>query len=43
MGDVDFEAVEPIVEAISPVPAGVGSVTTAMLARHVVKAAGGAL
>ena len=43
VGDVDFEAVEPIVEAISPVPAGVGSVTTAMLARHVVKAAGGAL
>ena len=43
VGDVDFDAVEPIVAAISPVPAGVGSVTTAILARHVVQAAGGAL
>ena len=41
VGDVDFDAVEPIVAAISPVPAGVGSVTTAMLARHTVIAAGG--
>ena len=38
-GDVDFEKVEPIVEAITPVPAGVGSVTTAVLAKHVIKAA----
>ncbi len=43
VGDVDFDAVEPIVKAISPVPAGVGSVTTAVLARHVAMAAGGAL
>ena len=43
VGDVVFGAVEAIVGAISPVPAVVGSVTTAMLARHVVKAAGGAL
>ena len=43
VGDVNFDAVEPIVAAISPVPAGVGSVTTAILARHVVQAAGGAL
>lgn len=42
-GDVDFEAAEPVVAAISPVPAGVGSVTTAVLARHVVEAAGAAL
>ena len=38
-GDVDFAAVEPQVEAITPVPGGVGSVTTAVLAKHVVEAA----
>ena len=38
-GDVNFEAVEPIVEAITPVPGGVGSVTTAVLAKHVIEAA----
>ena len=43
VGDVDFDAVEPIVGAITPVPAGVGSVTSAMLARHVVLAAGAAI
>lgn len=40
-GDVDFEAVEPIVGAITPVPGGVGAVTTAVLCKHVVEAAGG--
>ena len=39
VGDVDFAAVEPVVQAITPVPAGVGSVTTAVLAKHVVTAA----
>ena len=43
VGDVDYERVEPIVSAISPVPAGVGSVTTAILAKHVIQAAGGLL
>jgi methylenetetrahydrofolate dehydrogenase (NADP+)/methenyltetrahydrofolate cyclohydrolase len=38
-GDVDFEAVEPIVGAITPVPGGVGSVTTSVLVGHVVEAA----
>lgn len=38
-GDVAFDAVEPIVEAITPVPGGVGSVTTAILAKHVIEAA----
>ena len=38
-GDVDFDAVEPIVSAITPVPGGVGSVTTAVLVKHVVSAA----
>jgi len=37
-GDVDFEQAEPIVKAITPVPAGVGSVTTAVLAKHVIEA-----
>ena len=38
-GDVKFEEVEPIVKAVTPVPAGVGSVTTAVLAKHVIEAA----
>lgn len=38
-GDVDFAAVEPMVSAITPVPGGVGSVTTAILCRHVIQAA----
>lgn len=39
VGDVDFEAAEPKVAKISPVPRGVGSVTTAVLAKHLVEAA----
>ncbi|MEG1972046.1 MAG: bifunctional 5,10-methylenetetrahydrofolate dehydrogenase/5,10-methenyltetrahydrofolate cyclohydrolase, partial [Oscillospiraceae bacterium] len=39
VGDVDFDNVEPIVKAISPVPGGVGSITTSVLMRHVVNAA----
>ena len=38
-GDAVFEEVEPIVEAITPVPGGVGSVTTSVLIDHVVTAA----
>ena len=38
-GDVLFEKVEPIVESITPVPGGVGSVTTSVLVKHVVEAA----
>ena len=38
-GDVDFEAVSKIVEAITPVPGGVGRVTTSVLLSHVVQAA----
>jgi methylenetetrahydrofolate dehydrogenase (NADP+) / methenyltetrahydrofolate cyclohydrolase len=38
-GDVKFDSVESIVDAITPVPAGVGSVTTAVLAKHVIEAA----
>ncbi len=38
-GDCDFEAVEPKVKAITPVPGGVGSVTTSVLVSHVVEAA----
>lgn len=39
VGDVDFTAAEPTVAAITPVPGGVGAITTAILARHVVEAA----
>ena len=38
-GDVDYENVSPFVKAISPVPGGVGAVTTSVLAEHVVRAA----
>ena len=38
-GDVLFEEVEPVVARITPVPGGIGSVTTSVLIRHVVKAA----
>ena len=38
-GDVCFEQAEPIVEAITPVPGGVGSVTTLVLCKHVIQAA----
>ena len=37
-GDVAYDEVAPIVDAITPVPGGVGSVTTAVLAKHVVEA-----
>lgn len=38
-GDVDFELAEPVVKAITPVPGGVGTVTTSVLVKHVVQAA----
>jgi len=37
-GDVDFAGVEPIVARISPVPAGVGSVTTSVLCKQTLMA-----
>jgi methylenetetrahydrofolate dehydrogenase (NADP+)/methenyltetrahydrofolate cyclohydrolase len=39
-GDVDAEAVQDVPGALTPVPGGVGPVTTALLLRHVVLAAG---
>lgn len=39
VGDVDFGAAEEIVEAITPVPGGVGTVTTSVLMKHVIVAA----
>ncbi len=42
-GDVAFEEAEPVVGAITPVPGGVGTVTTAVLIGHVVEAARRAL
>ncbi len=38
-GDAVYDQVEPIVEAITPVPGGVGSVTTSVLIKHVIEAA----
>lgn len=38
-GDALFEEVEGIVENITPVPGGVGSVTTSILVKHVIEAA----
>ncbi|MFC3495161.1 bifunctional 5,10-methylenetetrahydrofolate dehydrogenase/5,10-methenyltetrahydrofolate cyclohydrolase [Glycomyces rhizosphaerae] len=39
VGDVDYEAVAPIAGRLTPVPGGVGPVTTALLLRHTVVAA----
>ena len=38
-GDVRFDEAEPVVAAITPVPGGVGAMTTSVLAAHVVEAA----
>ena len=38
-GDVDFDAVAPRASFITPVPGGVGTVTSSVLAKHVVRAA----
>lgn len=39
VGDVDFDAVEPVVSAITPVPGGVGPMTISMLMRNTLTAA----
>lgn len=39
VGDVAFDEVEPVVAAITPVPGGIGSVTTATLIKHLLEAA----
>ena len=39
VGDAAFDEVEPIVDAITPVPGGVGGVTTSVLIGHVIEAA----
>lgn len=38
-GDVDFGKVEGLVSYITPVPGGVGTVTTSVLAKHIIQAA----
>jgi methylenetetrahydrofolate dehydrogenase (NADP+) / methenyltetrahydrofolate cyclohydrolase len=38
-GDVAFSEVSPLVAAITPVPGGVGTVTTAILLQHVIRSA----
>jgi methylenetetrahydrofolate dehydrogenase (NADP+)/methenyltetrahydrofolate cyclohydrolase len=42
IGDVDFDAVLPLVSAISPVPGGVGPMTITMLLQNTLQAARGA-
>ena len=37
-GDVDFDDVQNMVDAISPVPRGVGGITPAILMRHLIRA-----
>jgi len=39
IGDVNFADAERIVAAVSPVPGGVGAVTTSILVKHVIEAA----
>lgn len=39
VGDVAFEEVEPVVAAITPVPGGIGAVTTATLIKHLLESA----
>ena len=39
-GDVDFDTLEGVAHMATPVPGGVGTVTTAVLAKHLVQAAG---
>ena len=38
-GDVDYDSVSEIVDAITPVPGGVGSVTTTVLLKHTIESA----
>lgn len=40
-GDVDYEKVSKVASLITPVPGGVGSVTTTVLAQHLLRAARG--
>jgi 5,10-methylene-tetrahydrofolate dehydrogenase/Methenyl tetrahydrofolate cyclohydrolase len=37
-GDVDYDTMKTVAERLSPVPGGIGPITTAVLARHLVRA-----
>jgi methylenetetrahydrofolate dehydrogenase (NADP+)/methenyltetrahydrofolate cyclohydrolase len=39
VGDVDFDSAQHVASALTPVPGGVGTVTTSVLVKHVVEAA----
>lgn len=39
VGDVDFDDIADVASKATPVPGGVGMVTTSVLAKHVIKAA----
>jgi len=43
VGDVDFDGVKDFVKAITPVPGGVGTITTATLLKNLIKAAYGSI
>ncbi len=38
-GDVDFESISPVAALATPVPGGVGTVTTSVLAKHLIESA----
>ena len=38
-GDVDYDTIQDKAQAATPVPGGVGAVTTAVLAKHLMRAA----
>ena len=38
-GDVDYEAVSEVAEAVTPVPGGIGTVTTSVLLKHTIQSA----
>ena len=42
-GDVDYDVVAGKVKAITPVPGGIGTVTTSVLLKHTIKSAMGKL
>ena len=37
-GDVDFDTMKTVADKLTPVPGGLGLVTTAVLAQHLVRA-----
>ena len=38
-GDVDFESAAAVAAAVTPVPGGIGTITSTILLRHLIEAA----